>query len=260
MSPTTDSSSAAGRILSLVVMDSDTGKIVASVPIPGDVDDLSFDARRGRIYASCGEGAIAVIRQVDADRYESLATIPTVAGARTSIFSPDSRTTLPRGTASGGSAGSGKPGGLGLSGPAVSAIVPEGHSHARLTRTGEAGSRPSFPEQEVGFMWIVRLALRRTYTFVVVALLIAVLGAVSIYRMSTDIFPNIDIPVVSVVWQYTGMPADEIETRIIFVNERVLTDLGQRHRAHREPVARSASASSASTSSRGPRSRRPRPR
>src|SRR5271166_755688 len=72
-------------------------------------------------------------------------------------------------------------------------------------------------------MWIVRLALRRTYTFVVVALLIAVLGAVSIYRMSTDIFPDIDIPVVSVVWQYTGMPADEIETRIIFLNERVLT-------------------------------------
>src|SRR5438309_1385677 len=72
-------------------------------------------------------------------------------------------------------------------------------------------------------MWIVRLALRRTYTFVVVALLIAVLGAVSIYRMSTDIFPNIDIPVVSTVWQYTGMPADEIESRIILVTERVLT-------------------------------------
>jgi Cu/Ag efflux pump CusA len=60
-------------------------------------------------------------------------------------------------------------------------------------------------------MWIVRLALRRTYTFVVAALLIAVLGVVSINRMSTDIFPNIDIPVVSVVWQYAGMPADEIE-------------------------------------------------
>ncbi|HEV3256074.1 MAG TPA: efflux RND transporter permease subunit, partial [Gemmataceae bacterium] len=72
-------------------------------------------------------------------------------------------------------------------------------------------------------MWIVRLALRRTYTFVVVALLIAVLGAVSIYRMSTDIFPNIDIPVVSVVWQFTGMPADEVETRIVLINERVLT-------------------------------------
>src|SRR5437868_5547063 len=72
-------------------------------------------------------------------------------------------------------------------------------------------------------MWIVRLALRRTYTFVVVAMLIAVLGAVSIYRMSTDIFPSIDIPVVSVVWQYFGMPADEIETRITLINERVLT-------------------------------------
>src|SRR5437667_11542603 len=72
-------------------------------------------------------------------------------------------------------------------------------------------------------MWIVRLALRRTYTFVVMALLIAVLGAVSIYRMSTDIFPEINIPVVSVVWQYTGMPADEIETRIVLINERVLT-------------------------------------
>jgi multidrug efflux pump subunit AcrB len=72
-------------------------------------------------------------------------------------------------------------------------------------------------------MWIVRLALRRTYTFVVAALLIGVLGLVSINRMSTDIFPTIDIPVVSVVWQYSGMPADEIETRIIYLNERVLT-------------------------------------
>jgi DNA-binding beta-propeller fold protein YncE len=74
---------------SLVVMDSDTGKIVASVPIPGDVDDLSFDTRRKRIYASCGDGAIAVIRQVDADRYEALATVPTVKGARTSVFNAD---------------------------------------------------------------------------------------------------------------------------------------------------------------------------
>src|SRR5215831_6185322 len=72
-------------------------------------------------------------------------------------------------------------------------------------------------------MWIVRLALHRTYTFVVMALLIGVFGAVSIYRMSTDIFPEINIPVVSVVWQYTGMPGDEIEQRIILPNERVLT-------------------------------------
>ncbi|HZZ78505.1 MAG TPA: efflux RND transporter permease subunit [Gemmataceae bacterium] len=72
-------------------------------------------------------------------------------------------------------------------------------------------------------MWIVQLALRRPYTFVVMAMLITVLGAVSIYRMPTDIFPEIDIPVVSIVWQFTGMPADEIEERIILVNERVLT-------------------------------------
>src|SRR6516165_5705147 len=72
-------------------------------------------------------------------------------------------------------------------------------------------------------MWIVELALRRMYTFVVAAVLIAVLGAVSISRMSTDIFPEIDIPVVTVVWQYIGMPADEVETRIVLINERVLT-------------------------------------
>src|SRR6266550_858653 len=72
-------------------------------------------------------------------------------------------------------------------------------------------------------MWIVRLALNRTYTFIVVAVLIAVLGAVSIYRLSTDVFPNIDIPVVSVVWSFTGMPADEVESRIVFLNERILT-------------------------------------
>jgi multidrug efflux pump subunit AcrB len=59
-------------------------------------------------------------------------------------------------------------------------------------------------------MWIVRLALRRTYTFVVAALLIAVLGAVSIYRMSTDMFPNIDIPVVSVVCTVVVHPGDDI--------------------------------------------------
>src|SRR2546427_10740465 len=72
-------------------------------------------------------------------------------------------------------------------------------------------------------MWIVRLALARSYFCVVMAMLIAVRGAVSIYRMSTDILPEIDLPVVSVGWQYFGMPADEIETRIILINERVLT-------------------------------------
>jgi multidrug efflux pump subunit AcrB len=72
-------------------------------------------------------------------------------------------------------------------------------------------------------MWIVRLALRRTYTFVVLAMLIGIAGLVSIDRMQTDIFPEVDIPVVTVVWQFTGMPADEIESRIVLVTERVLT-------------------------------------
>src|SRR5436309_15552133 len=72
-------------------------------------------------------------------------------------------------------------------------------------------------------MWIVRLALRRTYTFIVLAVLIAVVGVLATQRMATDIFPEADIPVVSIVWQYTGMPPDEIESRIVLVNERVLT-------------------------------------
>src|SRR5262245_6213244 len=72
-------------------------------------------------------------------------------------------------------------------------------------------------------MWIVRLALRRTYTFIVLAVLIAVVGVLATQRMSTDIFPEADVPVVSIVWVYSGMPPDEIESRIILVNERVLT-------------------------------------
>jgi multidrug efflux pump subunit AcrB len=72
-------------------------------------------------------------------------------------------------------------------------------------------------------MWIVRLALRRPYTFVVAALLIAILGGVSIARMPVDIFPYIDIPVVSVVWQYNGLTPEEMESRIVTNFERALT-------------------------------------
>lgn len=72
-------------------------------------------------------------------------------------------------------------------------------------------------------MWIVRLALRRPYTFVVFALLILILGAYSIMSMPTDIFPNIDIPVVTVVWNYSGLSAQEMSTRIIFNSERGVT-------------------------------------
>ncbi|HEX4613913.1 MAG TPA: efflux RND transporter permease subunit [Urbifossiella sp.] len=72
-------------------------------------------------------------------------------------------------------------------------------------------------------MWIVQLALRRTYTFVVASLLIFVVGMVAIRRTPVDNFPNIDIPVVTVVYLYSGMSADDVEKRILLVTERVLT-------------------------------------
>src|SRR6476661_1796337 len=72
-------------------------------------------------------------------------------------------------------------------------------------------------------MWIVRLALRRPYTFVVMALLIAILGGVSIATMPVDIFPYIDLPVVSIVWQYNGLSPEEMESRIVTNFERALT-------------------------------------
>src|SRR2546423_2370698 len=72
-------------------------------------------------------------------------------------------------------------------------------------------------------MWIVRLALRRPYTFVVMALLIAIVGGLSIATMPVDIFPYIDIPIVSVVWQYGGLTPEEMESRIVTNFERALT-------------------------------------
>jgi multidrug efflux pump subunit AcrB len=72
-------------------------------------------------------------------------------------------------------------------------------------------------------MWIVRLALRRPYTFVVFALLILILGVFSIETMPTDIFPNIDIPVVTVIWNFTGLSADQMANRIVTNSERGMT-------------------------------------
>jgi len=72
-------------------------------------------------------------------------------------------------------------------------------------------------------MWIVRLALRRPYTFVVMAILILVMGLISISRTPTDIFPNIDIPVVSIIWNYAGLVPKDMNDRIISVTERALT-------------------------------------
>ncbi len=72
-------------------------------------------------------------------------------------------------------------------------------------------------------MWIVKLALNRPYTFVVMALLILILGGLSILSMPTDIFPEIDLPVASVIWNYAGMSPEDIEKRIVTSTERAIT-------------------------------------
>ncbi len=72
-------------------------------------------------------------------------------------------------------------------------------------------------------MWIVRLALRRPYTFVVMSMLIVIAGVYSILAMPTDILPEIDIPVIAVVWQYSQLPPDEMEQRYAGNFERALT-------------------------------------
>src|SRR6201999_504979 len=72
-------------------------------------------------------------------------------------------------------------------------------------------------------MWIVRLALRRPYTFVVVSILLMLLGLGTAIEAPKDIYPYIDIPVVTIVWSYTGLPPQEMEGRIVTVCERALT-------------------------------------
>src|SRR5438552_15200211 len=72
-------------------------------------------------------------------------------------------------------------------------------------------------------MWIVRLALRRPYTFVVMAILILIMGTLAIFRTPTDIFPNINIPVVSIIWNFNGLVPQDMSDRIVSVTERALT-------------------------------------
>ena len=72
-------------------------------------------------------------------------------------------------------------------------------------------------------MWIVRLALRRPYTFVVFAILLLILGPISVLDTPTDIFPNINIPVVSIVWNYSGFSPSDMANRIVTITERTLT-------------------------------------
>jgi DNA-binding beta-propeller fold protein YncE len=70
----------------VVVMDSETGKEITSVAVPQEIDDLFYDAKRKRLYASCGEGYLAVIKQSDPDHYEVVAKVPTAKQAKTSLF------------------------------------------------------------------------------------------------------------------------------------------------------------------------------
>jgi CzcA family heavy metal efflux pump len=72
-------------------------------------------------------------------------------------------------------------------------------------------------------MWIVRIALTRPYTFIVLALVLLILGPLAIVRTPTDILPDIDIPIVAIVWNYGGLSADEMSTRIVYNVERSLT-------------------------------------
>src|SRR3989441_989917 len=72
-------------------------------------------------------------------------------------------------------------------------------------------------------MWIVRLALKRPYTFVVMSILIVIMGTLAIFRTPTDIFPNINIPVVSIIWNYNGLVPEDMADRIVSITERALT-------------------------------------
>src|SRR6202140_570323 len=74
-------------------------------------------------------------------------------------------------------------------------------------------------------MWIVRLALQRPYTFVVLAILILIMGALAIVRTPTDIFPNINIPVVSIIWTYNGLVPEDLADRVVSITERALTTI-----------------------------------
>lgn len=73
----------------LLVLDTDSGKLVSQVEIAGDTDDLFYDAARGRAYVIAGEGFVDVIRQRDPGHYEHTARVPTAPGARTGYFAPD---------------------------------------------------------------------------------------------------------------------------------------------------------------------------
>ena len=109
-------------------------------------------------------------------------------------------------------------------------------------------------------MWIVLTALRRPYTFIVLAIVIAIFGVRAALTTPTDIFPNINIPVIAVVWTYNGLAPNDMSSRVINYYERYMTSQVGRHRAPRSRRRSRATASSRSsfrkTSISPPRSRR----
>ena len=70
-------------------------------------------------------------------------------------------------------------------------------------------------------MWIVRVALQRPYTFLMLAVLIVLMGGYAILNTATDIFPNIKIPIAAVIWRYNGILPEEIANRIVLLSERI---------------------------------------
>ena len=70
-------------------------------------------------------------------------------------------------------------------------------------------------------MWIVRVALQRPYTFIMLAVLIVLMGGYAILKTATDIFPNIKIPIAAVIWRYNGILPEEIANRIVLFSERI---------------------------------------
>ena len=106
---------------------------------------------------------------------------------------------------------------------------------------------------------LVRIALSRPYTFVVLALLLLLLGPLAALRTPTDIFPDIRIPVIGVVWQYTGLPPDQMAGRMVTPFERALTTtVTTSSTSSPTPITASASSrySSSPTSTSAPPTRR----
>ena len=98
-----------------------------------------------------------------------------------------------------------------------------GTENTYLRRVARSNGTHGFIRIRIHNMWIVRLALRWPYSFTVMAILIVLVGVVTITRMSTDIFPNINIPVVSVIWSYAGVAPEEMEKRFVTVSARAMT-------------------------------------